>query len=147
MRRAWLACLLVAPLCGCKSFFGKPAPEAHPVLTLASGMTVQELVITQGRAARVGDLVEVHYLASLPDGTTIDSTRERGQQAAITLGGNETLRGLEEGIVGLRVAGSRRLVLPPELAYGPGGNPPLVPAETAITIEVELLRILSAPRD
>jgi FKBP-type peptidyl-prolyl cis-trans isomerase len=148
MRAAMSAALLLFPLAGgCTAVFGRPSPEEHAVQKLASGMTIQELVVTRGRAARSGDLVEVHYHARLPDGTTIDSTRERGQPAAITLGGYETLRGLEEGIVGLCVAGSRRLVLTPELAYGPGGNPPLVPPETPITIDVELLRILSAPRD
>lgn len=130
---------------GCKMLVGSPSPVVHPVQRFPSGMTLQDLVVTDRAAAREGDSVEVHYVAQLPSGTTIDSTRERGLPVIFTLGAHETLRGLEEGVVGMRVAGSRRLVLPPDLAYGPGGNPPLIPAETPIVIEVELLRIVASP--
>jgi FKBP-type peptidyl-prolyl cis-trans isomerase len=129
---------------GCKMLVGSPTPVVHPVQRFPSGMTLQDLVVTQGQAAREGDSVEVHYVAQLPSGTTIDSTRDRGLPVTFALGAHQTLRGLEEGVVGMRVAGSRRLVLPPDLAYGPGGNPPLIPPETPIVIEVELLRIVAS---
>jgi peptidylprolyl isomerase len=129
----------------CKLLLGRPSPIEHPLIELASGIQVQDLVRTENRAAASGDTVEVHYVASLPNGSVIDSTRERGQPVTFTLGTGETLQGLELGIIGLRVAGSRRLIVPPDLAYGPGGNPPLVPAETPLVIEVELLHIVAPP--
>lgn len=93
-----------------------------------------------GRAAQQGQLVTIDYVGWLDDGTLFDSTRERGQPAAFRLG-EARIRGWNEGILGMRPSGLRRMSIPPELAYGSEGLPGLIPPDATLVFEVELLSI------
>jgi FKBP-type peptidyl-prolyl cis-trans isomerase len=107
---------------------------------LAGELVVEDLVVGTGRPARTGDTASVHYEGWLEDGKRFDSSLERGQQLVFRLGARQVIKGWEQGIKGMKVGGKRRLVIPPELAYGDrevGGG--LIPANSILIFEVELL--------
>ena len=60
---------------------------------------------------------------------------------AFTLGIGQVIRGWDQGVTGMKVGGLRRLVLPPELAYGAGGSPPVIPPNATLVFEIELLDV------
>lgn len=106
-----------------------------------SGLMVQQLAEGEGEAAEAGDQVFVHYTGWLPDGSQFDSSRDRGTPIDFTLGAGQVIDGWDEGIAGLRPGGQRRLVIPPALAYGAEGMPPVIPASATLVFDVELVRI------
>ncbi len=88
-------------------------------------------------------VVEVHYTGYLVDGTKFDSSVDRGQPATFPL--SNVIKGWTEGVGSMKVGGKRKLVIPYELAYGPNGRPPVIPAKATLVFDVELLRIVSDP--
>lgn len=101
---------------------------------------VEDLVVGDGPAAAAGDLVSVHYTGWLEDGTEFDSS-VGGDPFQFTLGQGQVISGWDQGVTGMQVGGQRRLTIPPELAYGAAGYPPVIPANATLTFEVELLSI------
>jgi FKBP-type peptidyl-prolyl cis-trans isomerase FkpA len=79
----------------------------------ASGLYVQDLVTGNGAVAALGRSIVVRYTGWLPNGKRFD-----GSEITVTLGSNKTIRGWEEGLLGMRVGGTRRLIIPPHLGYG-----------------------------
>lgn len=92
-----------------------------------------------GERARSGWTVVVHYTASLEDGTVFDSSHDRGLPEEFVLGAHTVIRGWEQGMLGMRIGGQRRMVVPPELAYGAEGLPDLVPPDATVILVVDLL--------
>ena len=107
----------------------------------ASGLYVRNLRVGEGEEAAQGDTVVVHYTGWLPDGMQFDSSRERGEPFSFVLGEGRVIPGWEEGVAGLRVGGQRRLVIPPDLGYGPIGAGDVIPPDATLIFEVELLEI------
>jgi protein-disulfide isomerase len=101
----------------------------------------QDIKVGTGPAAKAGDTVRVHYTGTLTDGKEFDSSRTRNVPFEFTLGRGSVIRGWEEGIVGMKVGGRRKLTLPPEFAYGDNGHPPVIPAKATLLFDVELLEI------
>jgi FKBP-type peptidyl-prolyl cis-trans isomerase len=95
----------------------------------------------QGDSATAGRTVSVHYTGWLPSGKKFDSSRDRGEPFAFTLGAQQVIRGWDEGVAGMKVGGRRKLVLPPALAYGDGGAPPDIPPGATLVFDVEVLGI------
>ena len=110
-----------------------------PNITQLAG---EDLKIGSGSAqVAAGDSIIVHYVGSFLDGRVFDSSRERGQPLSIILGVEPRLiPGFEQGVLGMKVGGVRKLLIPSNLAYGPQGQGP-VPPNTPIQFEVELLEI------
>ena len=100
-----------------------------------------EMLVGTGDEARTGQRVEVHYTGFLADGKQFDSSRGGGP-FTFKLGAGQVIKGWDQGVVGMRVGGKRRLIIPPELAYGMRGYPGVIPAQATLVFEVELLRIL-----
>jgi len=73
------------------------------------------------------------------DGTEFDSSVDRGQPLSFVLGAGQMIPGFDEGVAGMRVGAKRRLIIPPDLAYGPQGRPPLIPPNAELTFDIELL--------
>jgi peptidylprolyl isomerase len=94
-----------------------------------------------GEPARKGDLVEVHYTGTLKDGTVFYSSIKRGQPSQYTLGTTVNIAGLDKGLIGMKPGGKRRLTVPPELAYGSKGRPPVIPPNAELVFDVELVRV------
>jgi FKBP-type peptidyl-prolyl cis-trans isomerase len=93
-----------------------------------------------GEPVRPGDAVEVHYTGTLKDGTVFDSSSKRGKPARCVVG-TSRLPGLGKGLIGMKQGGKRRLTIPPELAYGSKGNPPVIPPNAELIFDVELVSV------
>ena len=111
------------------------------IITTASGLTIEDTVVGSGAAASTGLDVTVHYAGWLADGTQFDSSREKQDPFEFTLGKSEVMAGWEEGLSGMRVGGTRKLVVPPQLAYGEAGAGDTIPPNETLTFEVELLAV------
>jgi FKBP-type peptidyl-prolyl cis-trans isomerase len=98
-----------------------------------------DLVVGTGTLAEFGSRVAVHYVGKLLDGTTFDETGHRPFE--FTLGQGEVIRGWDRGVTHMRVGGKRRLVVPPDLAYGARGSPPRIPPNATLVFEIELLDV------
>lgn len=98
--------------------------------------------------ADVGDEVQVHYSGMLDTGVVFDSSRlaNRGPLPFV-LGQGQVISGWEQGIQGMCVGEKRKLIIPPHLAYGSQGHPPVIPAEATLTFETELVALKKKPMD
>ena len=103
-------------------------------------LVIEELTVGTGATAVSGDTVTVHYVGTLLNGTKFDSSVDRGQPYTFRLGTSAVIPGFEQGILGMRVGGKRRVTIPPHLAYGDTGQGP-IPPKASIRFEIELLSI------
>jgi len=101
----------------------------------------QDLVIGTGGTVATGDLATVHYVGRLQNGTIFDSSRSRNQPFPFRVGAGQVIRGWDQGVPGMRIGGTRRLIIPPSLAYGSQGSPPAIPPNSTLTFDIELLAV------
>lgn len=101
----------------------------------------QDLVVGSGAEAVSGKRVSVHYTGWLTNGSKFDSSLDRGKPFQFTLGGGQVIQGWDQGVVGMKVGGKRKLTIPAELGYGPRGFPPVIPPNSTLVFEVELLGV------
>ena len=116
-----------------------PTLKGEPKTT-KSGLTYETLREGTGEGVKPGQQVTVHYVGTFPDGRTFDSSRERGEPFTLVLGKSNVIKGWHEGIAGMKVGEVRKLTIPPELAYGKEGRPPVIPANSTLVFQVELLK-------
>jgi peptidylprolyl isomerase len=145
-----LAALLAA--CGGTDITGPPeevefAAELNVDLAqmtqTASGLYLQDLVVGTGAEAVTGSTVRVHYSGWLPDGTLFDSSRQPGREPfEFEIGSPGIIAGWNEGVAGMLVGGTRKLVIPPRLGYGAQGAPPTIPGNVSLVFDIELLEII-----
>jgi FKBP-type peptidyl-prolyl cis-trans isomerase len=105
----------------------------------ASGLMYVVLQDGQGESPKPTDMVEVHYTGTLLDGTKFDSSVDRGTPAKFLL--SAVIKGWTEGLGLMKVGEKRKLIIPPELAYGAPGRPPKIPPNSTLIFDVELLSI------
>jgi FKBP-type peptidyl-prolyl cis-trans isomerase len=110
-------------------------------VTTASGLKYQDVKEGTGDVATAGKTVSVHYTGWLTNGTKFDSSKDRGQPFEFPLGGGRVIRGWDEGVQGMKVGGTRKLTIPPELGYGARGAGGVIPPNAALVFEVELLKV------
>jgi FKBP-type peptidyl-prolyl cis-trans isomerase FkpA len=106
-----------------------------------SGLTIEELVPGDGAAAAAGQRVTVHYTGSLTNGDKFDSSKDRSDPFVFNLGAGQVIRGWDEGVQGMRVGGTRKLTIPPELGYGARGAGGVIPPNATLIFVVELLGV------
>ena len=104
-------------------------------------LKVEDLVQGTGDEAVTGKKVSVHYTGTLTDGSKFDSSLDRGKPFDFPLGGGRVIKGWDQGVAGMKVGGKRRLTIPPELAYGERGFPPVIPPNSTLVFEIELLAV------
>jgi len=104
-------------------------------------MKVEELKVGTGTEAAAGKTVSVHYTGTLTDGSKFDSSLDRGQPFSFRLGAGQVIKGWDQGVAGMRVGGERRLTIPPELAYGTRGFPPVIPPNSTLVFVVQLVDV------
>jgi len=119
---------------------GPPAVSGEPTLT-ESGLQFIDIEVGTGDSPQSGQTVEVHYTGWLTDGTKFDSSLDRGQPFSFVIGTGQVIAGWDEGVASMNVGGERRLIIPPELAYGESGYPGVIPANAQLIFDVELLAI------
>lgn len=110
---------------------------------MESGVIYTEITAGTGESPEPSDVVSVHYTGMLRDGTTFDSSVERGQPAKFRL--DQVVSCWTEGVGQMKVGGKARLVCPPDTAYGDRGAPPRIPPGATLVFEVELLGIEETP--
>ncbi len=100
-------------------------------------------ILEQGSGARAdsGDVISVHYVGQLEDGTKFDSSRDRGEPFSFTLGAGRVIQGWDQGVLGMQAGERRRLIIDPALGYGEDGVPGTIPPNSVLIFEVELLEI------
>ena len=91
-----------------------------------------------------GMTVVVHYKGMLTDGTVFDESYGRGQPFPVPLGAGRVIPGWEQGLLGMKVGGERKLVIPPSLAYGEQGVPPTIPPSSTLIFEIKAVSIQDA---
>ena len=111
--------------------------------TTASGLQIDDTVVGTGAEAKSGNMVSVHYTGWLYTdgvaGAKFDSSKDRGEPFKFSLGGGQVIRGWDEGVAGMKIGGTRRLVIPPALGYGARGAGGAIPPNATLLFEVELL--------
>jgi len=115
------------------------AAEAKETKT-ASGIVITTLKDGNGASPKSTDTVKVHYRGTFTDGKEFDSSYKRGQPATFPL--NQVIPCWTEGVQTMKIGGKAKLLCPPELAYGKRGAPGVIPPDTTLLFEVELLEIL-----
>ena len=106
-----------------------------------SQLQIESLKEGTGAEAKAGNTVTVHYVGTLTDGKKFDSSRDRGQGFTFKLGAGQVIKGWDQGVAGMKIGGLRKLTIPPELAYGDRGFPPVIPPSSTLVFEVELLEV------
>jgi FKBP-type peptidyl-prolyl cis-trans isomerase len=131
------ALALLATACG----DDEPRAEGSNTVTTPSGLQYEDIKVGDGAQPQAGQTVVVHYTGTLANGTKFDSSRDRGQPFPFQLGTGQVIKGWDEGLATMKVGGRRKLVIPPQLAYGPQGRPPVIPPNATLTFDVELLEV------
>tara|TARA_Y100000739_G_C20599882_1_gene462345 strand:- start:921 stop:1529 length:609 start_codon:yes stop_codon:yes gene_type:complete len=122
------------------SALGGPLESADTRIT-ASGLKITELSVGDGAEASAGQTVVVHYRGTLENGKQFDASYDRVTPFSFPLGAGRVIKGWDEGVVGMKVGGKRKLVIPPDLAYGSRGAGGVIPPNATLTFEVELLDV------
>jgi peptidylprolyl isomerase len=114
--------------------------EVGKEITTPSGLKYIDLIIGDGEMPKPGDVVVVHYVGTLKDGTKFDSSRDRKDPLGFYLGRGEVIKGWEEGVATMKVGGKRKLIIPPDLGYG-SQDKGKIPPNSTLYFEVELLSV------
>ena len=116
-----------------------------------SGIRFIDAIEGNGGIAERGNCVYTHYTAWRANGRKVESSHDPlpggtpGQPVAFTLGIGQVMRGWDIGVMGMRVGGQRRLLVPADLAYGERGRPPLIPSGASLVFDMELVDVRPAP--
>jgi FKBP-type peptidyl-prolyl cis-trans isomerase len=126
---------------GCHSLWRPKSVDVdRPATTTVSGVVWRDVLVGTGEPARAGDKLTVEYVARLDGGKKVFSTADSGIPATFRLG-TAPVRGWNEALLGMREGGKRSLEVPSELAYGAKGIPGLVPPDSRMLFEIELVGI------
>src|SRR5262245_28026893 len=101
-------------------------------ITTESGLKYADLKVGDGALAKMGSEVQVHYTGTFEDGRKFDSSLDRGKPYPVVIGKSSVIKGWHEGLQGMKAGGKRRLIIPPNLAYGPDGRPPQIPPNATL---------------
>lgn len=113
---------------------------AIPTMEESNEIKIEEIKEGQGEEVKAGDTVEVHYVGTLTNGQKFDSSRDREQTFSFTVGAGRVIQGWEQGLVGMKEGGVRKLTIPPSLGYGSQAYGP-IPANSTLIFEIELISI------
>ena len=118
----------------------KPAAAAPQTVTTASGLKYADLVVGKGTMPKQGDTVVVNYTGRFTNGKIFDTSVGK-KPFEFTLGRGQVIKGWEEGVGTMHVGGKRKLTIPPDLAYGAKGYPGVIPPNSTLVFQVDLLKI------
>lgn len=119
-------------------------PGANSMMTPPGGtgeLKIENEVVGKGAEAVAGKKVSVHYTGWLTNGTKFDSSKDRAQPFSFTLGAGQVIPGWDKGVAGMKVGGKRKLTIPPQMAYGERGAGSVIPPNSTLVFEVELLDV------
>jgi FKBP-type peptidyl-prolyl cis-trans isomerase FkpA len=131
--------MLTAILCLIPAACNDGSVTDKDLTTTPTGLRYKDLKVGEGKKAETGDTVEVYYTGWLTSGKEFDSSK--GKPFTFTLGEGRVIKGWDEGVAGMKIGGKRKLVIPPELAYGQRGAGRDIPPNATLVFEVELLKV------
>ncbi|MEC7901664.1 MAG: FKBP-type peptidyl-prolyl cis-trans isomerase [Candidatus Neomarinimicrobiota bacterium] len=109
--------------------------------TMSNGLVIEDIKIGEGQEVEKFNIVTVNYTGLLEDGTKFDSSLNPGRTPfRFTVGAGQVIKGWDEGLIGMKVGGKRKLTIPPELGYGDRDSGP-IPANSTLIFEIDLLGI------
>ena len=106
-----------------------------------SELVIEDLAAGDGQELKAGDNVDMHYTGWLTDGTEFDSSHKRGRPLQFQVGVGRVIKGWDQGVLGMRVGGKRKLTIPSDMAYGDRGAGGLIPPGATLIFECELMTI------
>jgi len=104
-----------------------------------SELEIEDQIVGDGDEAVAGQTVEVHYTGWLTDGTKFDSSHDRNQTFSFKLGAGQVISGWDQGVAGMKIGGTRKLTIPPEMGYGERGAGGIIPPNATLVFKVELI--------
>lgn len=110
-------------------------------VTTPSGLKYVDSAVGTGAAPRKGSKVKVHYTGTLTDGTKFDSSVDRNDPFEFVIGVGQVIAGWDEGVLGMKVGGRRKLIIPANLGYGARGAGRVIPPNAELHFDVELLGV------
>ena len=115
------------------------------MITTPSGLQYEDTTVGGGAEAKPGQHVHVHYTGWLynngQQGAKFDSSIDRNDPFAFSLGAGMVIKGWEQGVQGMKVGGKRTLIIPSVLAYGKRGAGGMIPADADLIFDVELVNV------
>ncbi|WP_437669035.1 FKBP-type peptidyl-prolyl cis-trans isomerase [Sorangium sp. So ce131] len=140
-----LSCAVVlGPVAGCEEKVPEPElamPVVKPPEPEPADLIKEDVVVGTGPEAKDGDRVRVHYTGRLlKTNAEFDSSVGR-EPFEFTIGGAEVIKGWDQGVVGMKVGGKRKLTIPSSLGYGEAGSPPKIPGKATLVFDIELLSV------
>ncbi|HWI10871.1 MAG TPA: FKBP-type peptidyl-prolyl cis-trans isomerase [Burkholderiaceae bacterium] len=115
------------------------------MVTTESGLQYEDTTVGSGATARAGQHVSVHYTGWLYNngakGAKFDSSKDRNDAFSFDLGQRQVIAGWDEGVQGMKIGGTRKLTIPPQLGYGARGAGGVIPPNATLMFEVELLGV------
>ena len=102
---------------------------------------IEDIKTGGGDAVKPGDKVSVNYAGWLTDGVKFDNSYDRGQPFSFTVGAGQVIQGWDRGLLGMKIGGKRKLIIPAALGYGAQGVPGTIPPNAILIFEIELLKI------
>ncbi len=115
-------------------------PTKAPVRKTKTGLEYIDVKPGKGAPAKAGDTVSMQYTGWLVDGKKFDSSKDHGGRPfEFPLGARQVIPGWDEGVAGMKPGGVRKLIIPPQLGYGPRGMPPVIPPNAMLIFEVQYL--------
>lgn len=139
------ACAAVALAVTAVGPLGRADAATNQVIEMPDGLKYTDNKTGNGATAAAGKKVSVHYTGWLSDngakGKKFDSSVDRGQPFQFTLGAHQVIAGWDEGVAGMKVGGTRTLIIPPELGYGARGAGGVIPPNATLIFDVELLGV------
>lgn len=119
---------------------GTPGQSDNMVKT-PSGLQYEDIVPGSGASPSSGKKVVVHYTGWLTDGKKFDSSVDRNEPFTFQIGAGQVIKGWDEGVMGMKIGGKRKLIIPSNLGYGAAGAGGVIPPNATLVFEVILLDI------
>lgn len=110
---------------------------------MSNELQITDIQLGEGKAIVKGALITAHYTGWLEDGTKFDSSHDRGQPFQCVIGTGRVIKGWDQGLIGMKVGGKRKLFVPAHLAYGERQMGAVIKANSNLVFEIELLEVLT----
>jgi len=130
-----------AVLCACLQA-GSQAPPKNPPKPPADKLVVSDITVGTGDPVANGDQVTVDYTGKLTSGKVFDTSKKPGRTPFVFfVGMGQVIQGWDEGLIGMKAGGARKLVVPGRLGYGEQGSPPTIPPNATLVFTVALKKV------